>query len=93
VAGSNAAIPTKNFPRQAKGAYLRAMTDTPDAFNVDSFEHVKTLLKVEGIEANEADLASLAKLFPSLRRKIDRFYEVETSDEVTASVFRADSDS
>jgi len=69
------------------------MTDSPDAFDVDSFEHVKTLLKLNGIEANEADLASLAKLFPNLRRKIDRFYEVETGDEVTASVFRAESDS
>ena len=69
------------------------MTDSADAFDVDSFEHVKTLLKVNGIEANEADLASLAKLCPNLRRKIDRFYEVDTGDEVTASVFRADTDS
>ncbi len=69
------------------------MTDTPNIFDLDPLEHVKTVLRLDGINANEADLASLAKLFPSLQRKVDRFYEIQTGDEVTASVFRADSDS
>ncbi len=67
------------------------MTDDPGPF--DSLEHVKTVLKLDGIEPPDVDLASLAKLFPSLQRKVDRFYEIQTGDEVTASVFRADSDS
>ncbi len=69
------------------------MTDDPDAFDLDSLEHVKTVLKLDGIEPPEADLASLTKLFPSLQRKVDQFYEIQTGDEVTASVFRVDSDS
>ena len=69
------------------------MTDDPAAFDLDSLEHVKTVLKLDGIEPPDVDLASLTKLFPSLQRKVDRFYEIQTGDEVTASVFRADSDS
>ena len=69
------------------------MTDTPNISDLDPLEHVKTVLRLDGINASEADLASLAKLFPSLQRKVDRFYEIQTGDEVTASVFRADSDS
>ena len=69
------------------------MTDDPGPFDLDSLEHVKTVLKLDGIEPPDVDLASLTKLFPSLRRKVDRFYEIQTGDEVTASVFRADSDS
>ena len=68
------------------------MTDDPDTFDLDSLEHVKTVLKLDGIEPPDVDLASLTKLFPSLQRKVDRFYEIPTGDEVTASVFRADSD-
>ncbi len=69
------------------------MTDDPGPFDLDSLEHVKTVLKLDGIEPPDVDLASLTKLFPSLRRKVDRFYEIQTGDEVTASVFRAESDS
>tara|TARA_Y100001960_G_scaffold235762_1_gene248201 strand:- start:1206 stop:1415 length:210 start_codon:yes stop_codon:yes gene_type:complete len=69
------------------------MTDDPDAFDLDSLEHVKTVLKLDGIEPPDVDLASLTKLFPGLKRKVERFYEIQTGDEVTASVFRAESDS
>ena len=41
------------------------MTDDPGPF--DSLEHVKTVLKLDGIEPPDVDLASLAKLFPSLQ--------------------------
>ena len=68
------------------------MTDDPDTFDLDSLEHVKTVLKLDGIEPPDVDLASLTKLFPGLQRKVDQFYEIQTDDEVTASVFRADPD-
>ena len=80
-------------PGIAQGCKNGAMTDTPDAFDLDSLEHVKTVLKLDGIEPPDVDLASLTKLFPSLQRKVDRFYEIQTGDEVTASVFRAKLDS
>ena len=80
-------------PGIAQGCKNGAMTDTPDAFDLDSLEHVKTVLKLDGIEPPDVDLASLTKLFPGLQRKVDRFYEIQTGDEVTASVFRAESDS
>lgn len=69
------------------------MTDSSDGSDVDFFDYIKATLKLNGIEAPEADLASLAKLFPGMRRKVDRFYEVQTGDEVTAAVFRAGADS
>ena len=77
----------------AQGCKNTAMTNTPDGFELDSLEHVKNVLRLDGIEAPDVDLASLAKQFPSLRRKVDRFYDIQTGDEVTASVFRAESDS
>ena len=77
----------------AQGCKNTAMTKTPDGFELDSLEHVKNVLRVDGIEVPDVDLASLAKQFPSLRRKVDRFYDIQTGDEVTASVFRAESDS
>ena len=77
----------------AQGCKNAAMTNTPDGFELDSLEHVKNVLRLDGIAAPDVDLASLAKQFPSLRRKVDRFYDIRTGDEVTASVFRAESDS
>jgi len=77
----------------AQGCKNAAMTNTPDGFELDSREHVKNVLRLDGIEAPDVDLASLAKQFPSLRRKVDRFYDIQTGDEVTASVFRAEADS
>ena len=68
------------------------MTNTPDGFELDSLEHVKNVLRLDGIEVPDVDLASLAKQFPSLRRKVDWFYDIQTGDEVTASVFRAEVD-
>ena len=69
------------------------MTDRPDGFELNSLEHLKNVLRLDGIEAPDVDLASLAKQFLGLRRKVDRFYDTQTGDEVTASVFRAESDS
>ena len=76
----------------AQGWKNTAMTNTPDGFELDSLEHVKNVLRLDRIEAPDVDLASLAKLFPGLQRKVDRFYEIQTGDEVTASVFRAGPD-
>ena len=71
-------------------AYSGEMTDESPTTSSDSFSQVKALLELERITAPDHDLASLAKQLPALRRKVDRFYEVDTNDEVTASVFRAD---
>jgi hypothetical protein len=51
------------------------------------------MLGIAGIEPTGADLASLGRIFPALRRKVDRMYDVDTGDEVTAAIFRAESDS
>ena len=74
----------------AQGCKNTAMTNTPDGFELDSLEHVKNVLRLDGIEAPDVDLASLAKQFPSLRRKVARFDDIQTGAEVTASVVRAD---
>ena len=71
-------------------AYSGEMTDESPTTSSDSFSQVKALLELAGITAPDHDLASLAKQLPALRRKVDRFYEVDTNDEVAASVFRAD---
>ena len=71
------------------------MTDDPDTFDLDSARARQNCPETRRDRtATDADApASLAKLFPSLQRKVDRFYEIQTGDEVTASVFRAESDS
>ncbi len=66
------------------------MTDESPTTSSDSFSQVKALFELAGITAPDHDLASLAKQLPALRKKVDRFYEVDANDEVAASVFRAD---
>ena len=59
-----------------------------------SDEHLATidvLLNEAGLtEVPEEERRRLAQLYPGLRRSVDRFYEIDTGDEVTAAVFRAD---
>lgn len=69
------------------------MADTQDHSGSESVSEVRALLSLAGIEPTRADLASLERIFPVLRRKVDHMYEIDTGDEVTASVFRAELDS
>jgi hypothetical protein len=69
------------------------MADAQDPSSSDSLVEVQAMLGLAGIEPTGADLASLGRLFPALRRKVDRMYDVDTGDEVTAAIFRAESDS
>ncbi|MEM9656218.1 MAG: hypothetical protein AAGA65_29295 [Actinomycetota bacterium] len=52
-------------------------------------EVVRTLLDAAGLQPPEAEVERLAKLYPGLRRSVDRFHAVTTADEVPAAVFRA----
>jgi hypothetical protein len=58
--------------------------------SADPLNEVRTLLAAAHITAPDGDLASLARILPSTRRRVDRMYAVDTGDEVTAAVFRAD---
>ena len=69
------------------------MAETQDDSNSESVNEVRTLLSLVGIELTGSDLASLGRIFPQFRQKVDRMYEIDTGDEVTAAVFRADMDS
>jgi len=69
------------------------MADAHDPPSSDSLVEVQAMLGIAGIEPTGADLASLGRIFPALRRKVDRMYDVDTGDEVTAAIFRAESDS
>ncbi|MBA51306.1 MAG: hypothetical protein ACJZ57_03835 [Candidatus Poriferisodalaceae bacterium] len=69
------------------------MAETQDDSSSESVNEVRTLLGLVGIELAGPDLASLGRIFPQFRQKVDRMYEIDTGDEVTAAVFRADMDS
>ncbi|MED5293848.1 MAG: hypothetical protein VYB56_08315 [Actinomycetota bacterium] len=69
------------------------MAETQDDSSSESVNEVRALLALVGIELAGADLASLGRIFPQFRKKVDRMYEIDTGDEVTAAVFRADMDS
>tara|TARA_B110000014_G_scaffold195017_1_gene143991 strand:+ start:737 stop:946 length:210 start_codon:yes stop_codon:yes gene_type:complete len=69
------------------------MAETQDDSSSESVNEVRTLLGLVGIELAGPDLASLGRTFPQFRQKVDRMYEIDTGDEVTAAVFRADMDS
>ncbi|HJL99853.1 MAG: hypothetical protein QGF99_06560 [Acidimicrobiales bacterium] len=69
------------------------MAETQDDSSSESVNEVQALLALVGIELTGADLASLGRIFPQFRQKVDRMYEIDTGDEVTAAVFRADMDS
>jgi len=69
------------------------MAETQDDSSSESVNEVRTLLGLVGIDLAGPDLASLGRIFPQFRQKVDRMYEIDTGDEVTAAVFRADMDS
>ncbi len=69
------------------------MADVQDPSSSDSLAEIQAMLGIAGIEPTGADLASLGRIFPALRRKVDRMYDVDTGDGVTAAIFRAESDS
>ena len=69
------------------------MAETQDDSSSESVNEVRPLLGLVGIDLAGPDLASLGRIFPQFRQKVDRMYEIDTGDEVTAAVFRADMDS
>ena len=69
------------------------MAEIQDDSSSESVNEVRTLLGLVGIDLAGPDLASLGRIFPQFRQKVDRMYEIDTGDEVTAAVFRADMDS
>lgn len=56
----------------------------------DNVTVVQALLDAAGVAPPEDEVERLAGLYPGLRKAADRFHEVDTADEVTAAVFRAD---
>ena len=62
------------------------MTDDGD----DALETVRALLAASGLHPPEDEVERLARLYPGLRRTVERFYGVDVGDEVPAAVFRAD---
>ena len=57
----------------------------------DDTRTVEVLLREAGLgSVPDEEIQRLAQLYPGLRRSADRFYEVDTGDEVTAAVFRAE---
>jgi hypothetical protein len=68
------------------------MAETQEEPSSESINEVRTLLGLVGIELPGSDLASLERIFPQFRQKVDRMYEIDTGDEVTAAVFRAELD-
>ena len=57
----------------------------------DAARTVRVLLTEAGLEqVPDDEVQRLAQLYPGLRRTADKFYEVETGDEVTAAIFRAE---
>ena len=56
----------------------------------DPLGEVRTLLAAAGITPPDDDLGSLARIYPGLRRRVDRMYDIDVGDEVQAAVFRAD---
>ena len=69
------------------------MAETQKEPSSESINEVRTLLGLVGIEPTGSDLTSLERIFPQFRQKVDRMYEIDTGDEVTAAVFRAELDS
>lgn len=51
---------------------------------------VRAMLGAAGITVPPEDLGSLARVLPSIQRRIDRMYDIYVGDEVTAAVFSAD---
>lgn len=57
----------------------------------DAVRTVEMLLAEAGLgQVPDEEIRRLAQLYPGLRRSADKFYQIETADEVTAAVFRAE---
>lgn len=56
---------------------------------MDDEKTVRALIGASGVTVPDEEIQRLARLYPGLRRSVDRFYEIDTGDEVTAAVFRA----
>ncbi len=57
-----------------------------------SSDHVATvavLLSEAGLDVPPEEVERLAGLYGGLRHSVNRFYEIDTGDEVAAAVFRA----
>ena len=50
---------------------------------------VRALLGAAGLDVPDDEIDRLTKLYPSVRRSVDRYYRVPVGDEVTAAVYRA----
>lgn len=61
--------------------------------SIDDLNEVRLLLAAAGIEPPEHDLPSMMRALGVARRRVDRMYAVDTGDEVTAAVFRAEATS
>ena len=51
---------------------------------------VQVLLAANGLQPPDDEVERLARLYPGLRRTVDRFHEIDAGDEVMAAVFHAD---
>ena len=56
---------------------------------MDDESTVRTMLAAAGLVIPDDEVERLARLYPGLRRSVDRYYDVPVGDEVMASVFRA----
>lgn len=55
----------------------------------EELQTVQTLLTAAGLSPPDDEVERLARLYPGLRRAVDRFHQIDVGDEVTAAVFRA----
>jgi hypothetical protein len=68
------------------------MAETKDEEVNQEVDHeavVRTLVAAAGLTIPDDEIERLARLYPGLRRSVDRYYDVPVGDEVMASVFRA----
>lgn len=56
---------------------------------IDDAATVRALLAAAGLAIPDEELERLARLYPGLRRSVDRYYDVPVGDEVMAAVYRA----
>ena len=57
--------------------------------DMDDQATVRTMLAAAGLVIPDDEVERLARLFPGLRRSVDRYYDLAIGDEVMAAVFRA----
>lgn len=65
------------------------MDDATDGADEDDTT-VRALLGAAGLDVPDDEVERLTKLYPGLRRSVDRYYRVPVGDEVMAAVYRAD---